>query len=89
MASGAIEVIYMLRDLRATPFMVGLVFSVSAVGGLLAGAAADRISRRVGSARIIWLAMAVPGPLYWLMPLGRPGWGIDETSPAPGKRPHG
>jgi MFS family permease len=76
MASGAIEVIFMLRDLRATPFMIGLVFSISAVGGLLVGAAADRISRRIGSARIIWLAMAVPGPLYWLMPLGQPGWGV-------------
>lgn len=76
MATGSIEVTFMLRELHASPPMVGLVFSVSAVGGLLTGAAASRLTRRIGSARIIWVAMAAPGPLYALMPLARPGWGV-------------
>ncbi|PWU49484.1 MFS transporter, partial [Micromonospora globispora] len=76
MATGSIEVTFMLRELHASPPMVGLVFSVSAVGGLLAGATATRLARRLGSARIIWVAMAAPGPLYALMPLARPGWGV-------------
>ena len=46
------------------------------MGGLVAGALADRISSRVGSARVIWLAMLLPGPLYLLMPLAVPGWGV-------------
>ncbi|CAL9609013.1 MFS transporter [Streptomyces sp. enrichment culture] len=76
MAAGSIEVTFMVRELRAPSWMVGLVFSVSAVGGLAVGALTQRISQRVGTARIIWVSMAVPGPLYLLMPLAQPGWGV-------------
>ncbi|MFG1653249.1 MFS transporter [Micromonospora sp. NPDC049275] len=76
MASGSIEVTFMLRELHASPYLVGLVFSISAMGGLLMGALATRLSKSIGSARIIWVAMAAPGPLYLLMPLAQPGWGV-------------
>ncbi|MEV4464519.1 MFS transporter [Micromonospora echinofusca] len=76
MASGSIEVVFLLEELHATPALVGLVFSVSAVGGLVAGAFADRLTAWLGSARVIWVAMAAPGPLYLLMPLAQPGWGV-------------
>ncbi|MBQ1073670.1 MFS transporter [Micromonospora sp. C31] len=76
MASGSIEVVFLLEELHATPALVGLVFSVSAVGGLVVGALADRLTAWLGSARVIWVAMAAPGPLYLLMPLARPGWGV-------------
>ncbi|MER5868730.1 MFS transporter [Streptomyces sp. NPDC002044] len=76
MAAGSIEVTFMVRELHAPSWMVGLVFSVSAIGGLTVGALTQRISRRVGTARIIWVSMAVPGPLYLLMPLAQPGWGV-------------
>ncbi|MEU9862164.1 MFS transporter [Streptomyces sp. NPDC047971] len=76
MAAGSIEVTFMVRELHAPSWMVGLVFSISAIGGLALGAVANRLSERVGSARIIWVSMAVPGPLYLLMPLAQPGWGV-------------
>jgi MFS family permease len=76
MASGSIEVTFMLRELHASSLLVGLVFSVSAIGGLAVGAVANRLSNWIGSARIIWVAMAAPGPLYLLMPLAQPGWGV-------------
>ncbi|MFF1691673.1 MULTISPECIES: MFS transporter [unclassified Streptomyces] len=76
MASGSIEVTFMVRELDAPSWLVGLVFSVSAVGGLIIGALTKRISERVGTARIIWVAMAAPGPLYLCMPLAQPGWGV-------------
>jgi MFS family permease len=76
MASSSIEVTFMVRELRASSLLVGLVFSISAVGGLTVGAVANRLSNRIGSARIIWVAMAAPGPLYLLMPLAQPGWGL-------------
>ncbi|MEU7279142.1 MFS transporter [Streptomyces sp. NPDC045431] len=75
-AKSSIEVTFLVRELHASSTAVGLVFSVSAVGGLAVGAVAGRLSRRIGTARIIWVAMAVPGPLYALMPLARPGWGL-------------
>lgn len=77
MASSSIEVTFLLRELGASSWMVGLVFSISALGGLVIGAFTNRISRRIGTARVIWMAMAVPGPLYLLMPLAPTGaWGI-------------
>ncbi|MEU4381563.1 MFS transporter [Micromonospora echinofusca] len=75
-ASGSIEVVFLLKELHATPALVGLVFSVSAVGGLVVGAFADRLTAWLGSARVIWVAMVTPGPLYLLMPLAQPGWGV-------------
>ncbi|MFV2111362.1 MFS transporter [Micromonospora sp. LOL_025] len=76
MASGSIEVVFLLQELHAPPALVGLVYSVSAVGGLVVGAFADRLTAWLGSARVIWVAMAAPGPLYLLMPLAQPGWGV-------------
>lgn len=76
MASGAIEIAYLLRVLDAAPAVVGIVFTISALGGIAAGLVAERVSDRVGSARLIWLAMLVPGPFYFLMPAAQPGWGI-------------
>ena len=76
MATSSIEVTFMLRELHAPPYLVGVVFSASAVGGLAVGAVANRLTGWIGTARIVWVAMAVPGPLYLLMPLARPGWGI-------------
>lgn len=38
------------------------------MGGLAAGTVAGRLSRRFGTARMIWLSMIVPGPLYLLIP---------------------
>lgn len=76
MAATSIEVTFMLRDLHASAATIGLVFTGSAFCGLVAGLFAHRIANRVGTARIIWLAMLVPGPLYFLMPLSTPGWGV-------------
>ncbi|MEH0846011.1 MFS transporter [Micromonospora sp. CPCC 205711] len=74
--TSSLEVSFLVRELHAAPAAVGLVLSLGATGGLLTGVFADRLSRRVGSARLIWVAMAVPGPLYLLVPLARPGWGL-------------
>ncbi|MEW1747968.1 MFS transporter [Streptomyces angustmyceticus] len=75
-ATSSIAVTFLLRDLHASATSVGLVFTLGSVGGLVSGAFARRISARVGSARVIWVSMLLPGPLYFLMPLSQPGWGV-------------
>jgi MFS family permease len=75
-AETAISVVFLVRTLHATAAVVGVTYALSAIGGLLGGLVAGRLAKRFGSARMIWLAMAVPGPLYLLQPLAQPGWGI-------------
>ncbi|GAA2310369.1 MFS transporter [Streptomyces caniferus] len=75
-AASSIAVTFLLRDLHASATTVGLVFTLGSVGGLVTGAFARRISARIGSARVIWVSMLLPGPLYFLMPLSQPGWGV-------------
>lgn len=72
----AIEVVFLVRTLHASPTVVGLVFSLGAVGGVLGGLTAGAVGRIVGTARVIWLSMLAPAPLYVLMPLATPGWGV-------------
>ena len=75
-ASAAISVVFLVRTLHATAAVVGVTYALSSLGGVLGGLLSGRLARRFGSARIIWLAMIVPGPLYLLQPLAQPGWGI-------------
>lgn len=75
-AASSVQVTFMTRELHASSAVIGLVFSCAAVGGLLAGAFANRLSNQIGSARIVWVSMLVPGPLYFLMPAAGPGWGL-------------
>jgi MFS family permease len=72
----SIAIPFLRRDLHASAAAIGVVFTLGSVGGILAGILAARVSRRVGSARIIWLSMLLPGPLYLLMPLAQPNWGV-------------
>ena len=51
--SGTLMPIFVLRELGLTPTMFGLVFSVSAIGGLLGAIATPRIVAKIGEARAI------------------------------------
>lgn len=75
-AMTGIEVVFLVEELHASPLVVGLVFSSGTVGGLLTGLYAHPLAARIGSARVIWVAMTAPGPLYLLMPLATSGWGV-------------
>lgn len=73
---GAVEIVFLVRVLHATPATIGLVFSLAAVGGLLGAVTASALARRLGSARIVWLSLAVTAPLTFLGPAAFPGWGV-------------
>ncbi len=75
-AFAALEVVFLVRELRASALVVGLLFSLGAVGGIAGAALAEPLARRVGSARIIWLSLAVTAPLGLLGPLAFPGLGL-------------
>ncbi|MDT7549044.1 MAG: hypothetical protein QOE84_1438 [Actinomycetota bacterium] len=74
--AGAVEIVFLVRILHASPTVVGVVYSLAAVGALLGAATAARLARRLGSARIVWLSLAVTEPLLFLAPAAFRGWGV-------------
>ena len=75
-ASGAVDIVFLVRILHASPTVVGVVFSLGAIGGVIGGLSAGWLGKRIGSARIIWVSILVPSPLILGVPLAQPGWGV-------------
>ena len=71
----ALEMPFLVRTLHLKPGVVGLLLSLMAVGGMVGGLLAGPLAKRVGSARIIWLAPMTLGLPAFLIPLATPGWG--------------
>lgn len=65
-----------MRVLHVRPAYTGLVVSLAALGGVAGGAASGPLSRRAGSARIIWVSILGLGPAALLLPLAQPGRGV-------------
>jgi MFS family permease len=69
----ALEVVLLARLLRLDPWQIGLVSSVSAVGGLVGAFTATRVSKWLGQGQTIWISIAVTAPFALLMPLAQRG----------------
>jgi MFS family permease len=72
----AVMTVFLVRTLDAPSWVIGLVFSVGSLGGLIGGLLAGRIGQAVGTARIIWLSQAVAGPFLLLTVIAFPDWGL-------------
>ncbi len=73
--AAAVEIVFLVRQVHASPGVIGLLFALAGVGGVLGAIAAGPIARRVGGARatIIGIGASV-GAL--LIPLTYPGAGL-------------
>jgi MFS family permease len=71
--AGALEIIFLVRVVHVRPAEVGLLFAVGSVGGVIGGVLAGRLSKWIGTARIIWFSMLVFGAVPVVMPLTAPG----------------
>ncbi|MFD0350384.1 MFS transporter [Kitasatospora aburaviensis] len=56
----AVQTVFWVRVLDLSPAAIGVLLSVSAVGGLAGALCAGPLARRVGQARLIWLAPSSP-----------------------------
>jgi MFS family permease len=74
--STAIEIVFLIRVLHVHPAYTGLLFALSAIGGIAGGVFAGRLARRIGSARIIWFSILVFGLPQFLPALAEPGWSV-------------
>jgi MFS family permease len=74
--ASAVTFIFMARTLHLSPAVIGIIVAAGSVTVMLGAALTPRLSRRFGSARIIWLSLAVTGPIGLLSPLAQPGWTV-------------
>ncbi len=70
--TGALMVIYALRTLGLDTATLGVVYSVSSVGGVLGAILADRVARWVGEGRAVALSAVAWVPAMALTPLAEP-----------------
>ncbi|MFI2755135.1 MFS transporter [Cellulomonas sp. P22] len=77
-AGQALVVLFVLRELGLDVATLGVVYSASAVGGLVGAVLAERIARVVGEGRVIALTAVAMAPALALIPLSLPlaGWGV-------------
>jgi predicted MFS family arabinose efflux permease len=72
----ALFVVYQVRVLGASAAVVGVVYSLAALGGIAGGLLAGRLNRRIGQARILWQSQVACVPFLVLLPLASPGIGV-------------
>lgn len=68
--------VYLVRDLHASPALVGVLIAADGAGSLLGAALAPWLTARMGSARAVLAAAAGGGAAALLMPLGHGAWGM-------------
>ncbi|MEH1168798.1 MFS transporter [Micromonospora sp. CPCC 205539] len=72
----AVLVVYLVRELRLSPGLVGALVAVMSVGGIVGALLATRLGRRYGTARALLLGGVLAGPPALLIPLATPGLGL-------------
>ena len=72
----ALQIIFLVRILHVRPADTGLLIAVASLGGVAGGVLSGRLSRAIGSARIIWSSVLVLGLPELVIPLAEPGWRV-------------
>lgn len=68
--------VFLIRSVHVRPGVVGLLLAMGAVGGVVGGVTAKYLARKVGSARISWIAMTALSLPGLLIPLAGHGWRV-------------
>jgi MFS family permease len=71
--SGALEILFLVRVVHIKPTEIGLLFGIGSLGGILGGVLSGRLSKWIGTARIIWFSMLVFGAIPIVLPLTAAG----------------
>ncbi|MEC3981527.1 MFS transporter [Amycolatopsis sp. H20-H5] len=72
----SIEVVFLARDLHASPGVIGVVLALGGLGGVVGALLAGRIARRFGNARGFLLCEVFVAPMLLLGPLAGGGAGL-------------
>lgn len=72
----AIQPVFLIRKLGLAPVLYGTLLAAGAAGGLAGALSAARIAGRLGTPRVMRLALAVTTPFILIMPFAHAGWQI-------------
>ncbi|MEU7612223.1 MFS transporter [Micromonospora sp. NPDC049204] len=72
----AVLVVFLVRELRLEPGLVGALVGVMSAGGIIGALLATTLGRRCGTARALLVAALLTGPPALLIPLAAPGVGL-------------
>ncbi|MEV4766629.1 MFS transporter [Micromonospora chokoriensis] len=72
----AVLVVFLVRELRLEPGLVGALVGVMSVGGIIGALVATRVGRRWGTAPALLIGGVLAGPPALLIPLAAPGVGL-------------
>jgi len=72
----AISVVFLVRQVHLGASTIGVLASLGAIGGVAGALSCGVLRRRIGSARLIWLSLAVAKPFGLLIPVTFPGAGL-------------
>jgi MFS family permease len=72
----ALAMIFLVRVLHVPAAVTGLLMAGGAIGGILGGVFAGRVAKRIGSARVIWLAPLLFNAPGVIAALAWRGWGV-------------
>jgi MFS family permease len=72
----AISVVFLVRQVHLGAATIGVLTSLGAIGGVAGALSCGILRRRIGSARLIWLSLAVTEPFGLLIPVTFPGAGL-------------
>ncbi|MCG5467279.1 MFS transporter [Micromonospora sp. LAH09] len=72
----AVLVVFLVRELRLEPGLVGALVAVMSAGGIVGALLATTLGRRYGTARALLIGAVFTGPPALLIPLAAPGIGL-------------
>ncbi|MBO0787963.1 MAG: MFS transporter [Actinobacteria bacterium] len=72
----AVVVVFLVRQVGLSAGTIGVLFSAGSAGGIAGALTAAAAGRWLGTARAIWLPLAVTGPLGLIIALTFPGPGL-------------
>ena len=70
----SLNILFLIRVLNVRPSLAALLTALSSLGGIIGGMSSRPITRRVGSARIMWFSALILDAPSLVLPLAEPGF---------------
>jgi MFS family permease len=70
----SLNILFLIRVLNVRPSVAALLAALGSLGGIIGGMSSQLITRRIGSARIMWVSALILDAPSLVLPLAEPGF---------------